>query len=621
MAAAAPAVSVLSTANAMADGEDSNLSSPLSEVEDKDGEPDDPDAMALDDPEPRDVPSDSESNLSEANDTEAETERLYDTPQVSRRKNVILGQIDEDETAEVTPTKQSTVVVADGIPEEDEPLSDVDISAPPSSPPEEIRSPIKSPQSTSADEKRPSSDAKKRKRSPMVDRSDSEGPLRKRATSTGVPELDSNDGDKTTDQKTGKANSVRSGSGVSADAKGVKDGSPLGVDSPTLEPVVAKKMTRNGRKQAKAALTNGVENKNEDGLSDEETEPRGDDDGIEADPDDDIDVAGRHGDEEAERKRIAIDEWSTIEEKFSIFRDRLYKDRLEKLEREEQALCADVPYHPEYLNMKQCLDELHDQKIRKINKEYELILEANDRVAVARRAIIWGQFYQGIREARERMLSELNKEWHETQNARRNAHRAPDYSLSFPSAPAQRTRNAVAYNTEVSILSGMAKHIGFPAAPPMRGASLAETEEDIDAIRRARRQRQQSMMQHQMPAFSGALDSAGEQFIKNTPWANPNHPHHQLHKIPSGSQPDLPVNAQLQTPRFDGHGVSQQPSTEGLSGRRQSASPEMVRLSSTQSHGQIKRVGSAQGVSSGVPKAGPRSAASKAESLAAPFAV
>lgn len=162
---------------------------------------------------------------------------------------------------------------------------------------------------------------------------------------------------------------------------------------------------------------------------------------------------------------------------------RLYKDRLEKLESEEQALTADVPYHPEYLNMKQCLDELHEEKLQKINKEYELILEANDRVAVARRAIIWGQFYQGIREARERMLSELNKERHETQSARRNPHRAPDYALLFPPAPAQRTRNAVAYNTEVSILSGMAKHIGFPAAPPMRGASVGEIEEDIEAIR------------------------------------------------------------------------------------------------------------------------------------------
>lgn len=165
---------------------------------------------------------------------------------------------------------------------------------------------------------------------------------------------------------------------------------------------------------------------------------------------------------------------------------RLYKDRLEKLEREERALTADVPYHTEYLNMKQCIDELHEEKLRKINKEYEYTVAANDEVAVSRRAMIWGQFYQGIREMREKMLSELNREWHDTQNARRHAHSAPDYALLFPTTPAQRVRNAVAYNTEVSILSGVAKYVGFPSAPLMHGASATEVEEGLDAIKVSR---------------------------------------------------------------------------------------------------------------------------------------
>lgn len=161
----------------------------------------------------------------------------------------------------------------------------------------------------------------------------------------------------------------------------------------------------------------------------------------------------------------------------------LYKDRLEKLEREEQALTADEPYHTEYLNMKQCLDELYEEKVRKINKEYEYTLAAHDQVAVSRRAMIWGQFYQGVREARLEMLSELNQEWHDTQNTRRHAHSTPDYALLFPSSPAQRVRNAVAYNTEVSILSGMAIHEGFPAAPTMHGVSPSEVEDDLEAIK------------------------------------------------------------------------------------------------------------------------------------------
>ena len=132
--------------------------------------------------------------------------------------------------------------------------------------------------------------------------------------------------------------------------------------------------------------------------------------------------------------------------------------------------------------MKRCLDQLHEEKLRKINKEYDYTLTAHDEVAVSRRSMIWSQFYQGVREARLQMLSALNQDWHDTQNARRHAHSSPDYALLFPS-PAQRVRNAVAYNTEVSILSGMAIHEGFPAAPSMHGVSTTEAEDDLEAIR------------------------------------------------------------------------------------------------------------------------------------------
>jgi hypothetical protein len=110
-------------------------------------------------------------------------------------------------------------------------------------------------------------------------------------------------------------------------------------------------------------------------------------------------------------------------------------------------------------------------------------MQAHERLAVARRAQIWAQFYQAIREKREAVLSELDKDWYETQAARRSAHSVQDYALLLPSNPAQRTRNAVAYNTEVSILSGIAKHVGFPSVPTMKGASPSEIEDDLEDIR------------------------------------------------------------------------------------------------------------------------------------------
>ena len=109
-------------------------------------------------------------------------------------------------------------------------------------------------------------------------------------------------------------------------------------------------------------------------------------------------------------------------------------------------------------------------------------MQAHERRAVAQRAQIWSQFYQAMREKREQALEKLNQQWYEVQSARRSAHSLPDYGLLFPKDPTQRVRNAIAYNTEVSTLAGLAKFEGFPAGPELRGASTAEIEADFGAI-------------------------------------------------------------------------------------------------------------------------------------------
>lgn len=164
----------------------------------------------------------------------------------------------------------------------------------------------------------------------------------------------------------------------------------------------------------------------------------------------------------------------TADSKYSM-----YKDRLQRLEAEEQSLTADIPTHPEYLNMKQCLDDRLDTKLEEYNKEQQLRLEAHEKRAVAQRAQIWSQYFQAVRGARERVLEALNKDWYEIQTARRNAHSLPEQVLLFPQDPAQRVRNAIAYNAEVSALAGIAKYQGFPAGPEIKGASTTELEDDL----------------------------------------------------------------------------------------------------------------------------------------------
>jgi hypothetical protein len=145
-------------------------------------------------------------------------------------------------------------------------------------------------------------------------------------------------------------------------------------------------------------------------------------------------------------------------------------------------LLADEPTHPEYLNMKQCLDDRLNQKLREMNTELKFRTTAHQKAMVAQRAQVWGQYFQGIRERREHALEQLNKEWYEVQTARRGAHSLPDYGLLFPKDPAQHIRNAVSYNTEVSALAGMAKYQGFPAGPEMRGVSQSELMDDLTAM-------------------------------------------------------------------------------------------------------------------------------------------
>ncbi len=146
-------------------------------------------------------------------------------------------------------------------------------------------------------------------------------------------------------------------------------------------------------------------------------------------------------------------------------------------------LRSDNPTHPDYLAMMHCVDARRDERLRIADRELELKIESSERWAVARRAQIHSQFFQAVRESRERILAELGQHWYDIQHERRkNANNVPEYGIRFPKSQAQRIRDALSYNTEVSILSGIAKYEGMPAAPDMQGANSQELEDDFDAI-------------------------------------------------------------------------------------------------------------------------------------------
>ena len=159
---------------------------------------------------------------------------------------------------------------------------------------------------------------------------------------------------------------------------------------------------------------------------------------------------------------------------------RLYDVRLEALNREEAMLREDNPTHPKYLAMMQAIDARRDERLRINDRLRDYEIKTLKTSAVAKRSQILAQFQQDVRDIREKHLEQLGKQWYEIQHDRRSyAGNVPDYTLKFPTQRSQQVMNQIAYSNEVSILSGIAKYVGFPAAPPMAMASDAELADDF----------------------------------------------------------------------------------------------------------------------------------------------
>jgi len=133
--------------------------------------------------------------------------------------------------------------------------------------------------------------------------------------------------------------------------------------------------------------------------------------------------------------------------------------------------------------MVRCLDERRDEKIRIAERLKEYTLQTVQNFAVSRRSQILAQYAQTARDVRETKLEVLGKQWYDIQNDRRRCSGSvPDYAYKFSEKRSQNIMNQMSYNKEVSILSGVAKYVGFPAAPTMAAACPAEVEDDFERM-------------------------------------------------------------------------------------------------------------------------------------------
>lgn len=131
-----------------------------------------------------------------------------------------------------------------------------------------------------------------------------------------------------------------------------------------------------------------------------------------------------------------------------------------------------------------CIDERRAEKIDYEKRLFDYKQKSLDIKIFAERHQLFSQYFQTARDIREQFLSECNERIYQLQRGRRQLGvDETEFSYRFPEKRSQQIQQQRAYNLEVSILSGVAKYVGFPAAPEIAPARPSEIEDDLRAMK------------------------------------------------------------------------------------------------------------------------------------------
>lgn len=262
--------------------------------------------------------------------------------------------------------------------------------------------------------------------------------------------------------------------------------------------------------------------------------------------------------EELKLKKEASSIFEDVAKQFRAFRERLYNERLAAMTEELQLLSAQDCVHPEYMRQVASVDARLKKQQSEAHAFYNYKMRCIRERTLGERAQLHSQYYQHVRELREDVLYKLGEDWYAIQKERRQSHQEKDdaYIYKFPAKKSVQIRNQAKYNQEVSVLSGVAKYVGFPAAPNINGVEGDSFEDDMKAMKVSFSSSpasnpllftteadhpQISKRVHQpaaapprtvyLPTPSAASFAqnerlAHEQFIEQNPWARPQAPIH-----------------------------------------------------------------------------------------------
>lgn len=291
----------------------------------------------------------------EANDTEAETERLFPTPQnPGRQKDVFAdGQVFERTPTKLRQDNTHQQDVADDDEDDDGPLTEEEASIG-SSPPgaqnggapavEKLQSPTLDILAQAAANQE--TESRKRKRSSMpVQNMETDQPLRKRTGSTAAADQEDRDGDVAmADDEDPSTNANSSDEGVIAtvtDEDQDEHANDADAEAQIEEETMARKQTRSSskRKTPRADGTEPLDGVPDGAVAEEDGAHTGDDEHMEPDVDEEAEAAHKNEEERmgdtptaymppkltrltVERKKAAYEQLASIEKRFTTFRDR-----------------------------------------------------------------------------------------------------------------------------------------------------------------------------------------------------------------------------------------------------------------------------------------------------------
>ncbi|KAL1967118.1 hypothetical protein VTN77DRAFT_3409 [Rasamsonia byssochlamydoides] len=504
-------------------------------------------------------PSDDESLKQERGpaeiDSEAETERIEDSPHTirSRRDIVVTAgrfeaspsklaqsttyddiEDEEEHDVEETPSKARRTSKSNGLAEEAE-----ETPAPEDS--EKLPSP-------------PDVAGKKRKRLQAADDLDTEPgdeePLRKRRGS-----VKSDLGEEVAAESLlsrEATEDVTKPTDTSHNGTPADDTQDLDVPAAPTRAKKGKKGKRKGKKVKEVdeetenggAVDAGTEGAAEDQLHEDEEA------GEVAEEGDDVDAAAK-SEEELAKKIAAMEALSVLEKEFATLRDKIYDERIAKLDRELEQLTGPEPTHPEYLRQLECVKNYRDQKIKYERTLFRYRLQSLLNRSLAERAQIHSTYFQRIRDARERHSAAVSKQFYAIQHDRfKTEDFSPHHYIPFPTRRSQQIAQQQAYNQEVSVMAGVAKYVGFPAAPTLEGARPSEIEEDMEKMGISMDPRPPlgsgpGIPRSGMSGLSSRTTTAEEAFLERNPWANPQY---ALHHQQTHQQPSVTSNPTFATP-------------------------------------------------------------------------